>query len=157
VKPPNWCPAYACAIGAAPAGTTLPGEHRRREHAIERGDVEAELGGERVVESQSSARRHRRRGHCRVAASQLTRVRVVETKAARGGHACVLCVLCGEKPRQRRAPSGESPLVQTGAASPPLAGPLGGRRIEDEVAGEAAGPSPRSRPRPLTLKSMSPG
>ena len=85
VKPPNWCPAYACAIGVAPAGTTLPANTAAAERRIERGDVEAELRGERVVEAQQLRRRHGRGRHRRVAARQLAGVGVVEAEQLGGG------------------------------------------------------------------------
>ena len=68
-------------------GHDVAGEHRGGERRIERGDVEAELRGERVVEAQELRRRHRRGRHRRVAARQLAGVGVVEAEQLGGGGA----------------------------------------------------------------------
>ena len=61
VKPPNWCPAYACAIGREPPGRSWPANRAAAASGETDAEVEAEFVRQPMVQNRQPRRPHRGR------------------------------------------------------------------------------------------------
>jgi hypothetical protein len=84
-KPPNWWPAYACASGSAPSGTTLPAKMAAPSSPAALVGVQAQFLGQRTVQEQQPRLAHLGRLPRHVQALQFAGVGVVETEGGGGG------------------------------------------------------------------------